>query len=198
MKQRLQVAPKGKVYAIDEDEAAIKLTTSNVEKFGVKNNVSSYSRQSTRSIAHHSKWLMLFMIGGGGVSLRAILQIANSKLRSNGRIVINAILLETATTAIAELKAAGLQRYRYRTYFGCEGKTNKQRNYDDGKKSNNYCLSDKTLGENYLAGTFIGIGVGPGDPELITIKAVKALKAVDVICVPKSHAHKQSMALKNG
>ena len=46
-----------------------------------------------------------------------------------------------------------------------------------------------------LAGTFIGIGVGPGDPELITIKAVKALKTVDVICVPKSHASKPSMAL---
>lgn len=46
-----------------------------------------------------------------------------------------------------------------------------------------------------LAGKFIGIGVGPGDPELITLKAVKALKAADVICVPKSHADKPSMAL---
>ncbi len=46
-----------------------------------------------------------------------------------------------------------------------------------------------------MAGTFIGIGVGPGDPELITIKAVKALKAADFICVPKSHANKPSMAL---
>ena len=46
-----------------------------------------------------------------------------------------------------------------------------------------------------MAGTFIGIGVGPGDPELITIKAAKALKTVDVICVPKSHASKPSMAL---
>ena len=46
-----------------------------------------------------------------------------------------------------------------------------------------------------MAGTFIGIGVGPGDPELITIKAAKALKTVDVICVPKSHARKPSMAL---
>jgi precorrin-2/cobalt-factor-2 C20-methyltransferase len=46
-----------------------------------------------------------------------------------------------------------------------------------------------------LTGVFIGIGVGPGDPELITIKAAKALKTVDVICVPKSHANKPSMAL---
>jgi len=46
-----------------------------------------------------------------------------------------------------------------------------------------------------LAGAFIGIGVGPGDPELITLKAAKALKSADVICVPKSHACKPSMAL---
>lgn len=46
-----------------------------------------------------------------------------------------------------------------------------------------------------MAGKFIGIGVGPGDPELITIKAAKALAAADVVCVPKSHAKKASMAL---
>lgn len=46
-----------------------------------------------------------------------------------------------------------------------------------------------------MTGRFIGIGVGPGDPELITIKAAKALKAVDIICVPKSHASKPSIAL---
>lgn len=46
-----------------------------------------------------------------------------------------------------------------------------------------------------MIGAFIGIGVGPGDPELITVKAVKALKAADIICIPKSHASKPSMAL---
>jgi precorrin-2/cobalt-factor-2 C20-methyltransferase len=46
-----------------------------------------------------------------------------------------------------------------------------------------------------VAGKFIGIGVGPGDPELITVKAVKALKTVDVVSVPKAHANTPSMAL---
>ena len=46
-----------------------------------------------------------------------------------------------------------------------------------------------------MAGKFIGIGVGPGDPELITIKAVKALQASDVICIPKSNVNKPSLAL---
>jgi precorrin-2/cobalt-factor-2 C20-methyltransferase len=45
-----------------------------------------------------------------------------------------------------------------------------------------------------VAGRFIGVGVGPGDPELITLKAVKALQSADIICIPKSHVHKPSLA----
>ncbi|AZA11409.1 precorrin-3B C(17)-methyltransferase [Corynebacterium gerontici] len=33
-----------------------------------------------------------------------------------------------------------------------------------------------------MKGTLIGVGVGPGDPELLTIKAVKAIQTADVIC----------------
>lgn len=44
-------------------------------------------------------------------------------------------------------------------------------------------------------GKFIGIGVGPGDPDLLTVKAVKALNKVDVICAPKSSKLKPSVAL---
>lgn len=35
-------------------------------------------------------------------------------------------------------------------------------------------------------GKLYGIGIGPGDPELITLKAIKALQAADVVYVPKS------------
>ena len=34
-------------------------------------------------------------------------------------------------------------------------------------------------------GKLFGIGVGPGDTELLTIKASKLLKKVEVICSPK-------------
>ncbi|MEM2099456.1 MAG: precorrin-2 C(20)-methyltransferase [Candidatus Bathyarchaeia archaeon] len=46
-----------------------------------------------------------------------------------------------------------------------------------------------------MTGKFLGVGVGPGDPELITVKAVKVLKLADVVCVPKPHSNKPSMAL---
>jgi cobalt-precorrin-6B (C15)-methyltransferase len=104
----LQVAPKGKVYAIDEDEAAIKLTNSNVEKFGVQGNVSITRGKAPEALLSLPK-ADAFMIGGGGISLRAIVQTAHYKLKANGRVVINAILLETATTAISELKALGFK-----------------------------------------------------------------------------------------
>jgi precorrin-2/cobalt-factor-2 C20-methyltransferase len=44
-------------------------------------------------------------------------------------------------------------------------------------------------------GKFFGIGVGPGDTELLTIKAAKILKKIDVICSPRSAESKRSLAL---
>ena len=41
----------------------------------------------------------------------------------------------------------------------------------------------------------IGIGVGPGDPELLTVKAVNALHNADVILCPASKADRPSIAL---
>ncbi|PVX25443.1 MAG: precorrin-2 C(20)-methyltransferase [Candidatus Bathyarchaeum sp.] len=46
-----------------------------------------------------------------------------------------------------------------------------------------------------MPGKFVGVGVGPGDPELITVKAVKMLKSADVISIPKAHENKPSLAL---
>ena len=35
-------------------------------------------------------------------------------------------------------------------------------------------------------GIFYGVGIGPGDPELMTVKSIKVLEAVPVIAVPSS------------
>jgi precorrin-2 methylase len=44
-----------------------------------------------------------------------------------------------------------------------------------------------------MTGTLYGLGVGPGDPELITIKALRILSAAKVIAYPAPE-HGQSMA----
>ncbi len=45
-----------------------------------------------------------------------------------------------------------------------------------------------------MQGTFYGIGVGPGDCDLLTLKAVKALAQADIIAVPESSREAGSTA----
>ena len=35
-------------------------------------------------------------------------------------------------------------------------------------------------------GTFYGVGVGPGDPELLTVKAVRTLEGCPVLAAPQT------------
>jgi precorrin-2/cobalt-factor-2 C20-methyltransferase len=46
-----------------------------------------------------------------------------------------------------------------------------------------------------MAGKFYGIGVGPGDPELLTVKAINAIREADVIIAPKTEKKEDSVAL---
>jgi len=43
-----------------------------------------------------------------------------------------------------------------------------------------------------MKGKLYGIGVGPGDPELLTIKAINTVQKCDVIAVPKSDSHQRT------
>lgn len=45
-------------------------------------------------------------------------------------------------------------------------------------------------------GKLFGVGVGPGDPGLLTVRATEVLQQADVICVPRSRAENDSVAMK--
>lgn len=42
----------------------------------------------------------------------------------------------------------------------------------------------------------VAVGLGPGDPELVTLKGLRAIQAADVIFVPRSRDGDQSLALR--
>jgi cobalt-precorrin-6B (C15)-methyltransferase len=60
---------------------------------------------------------------GGSRFLRDVIPLAHKKLKLNGRIVINAILLETATTAIEEIKKLPFKDLDVVEVFVAKGKT---------------------------------------------------------------------------
>jgi precorrin-2/cobalt-factor-2 C20-methyltransferase len=44
------------------------------------------------------------------------------------------------------------------------------------------------------SGRLYGLGIGPGDPELITVKALRLLRSADVVAYPVSDKNKQGLA----
>jgi precorrin-6y C5,15-methyltransferase (decarboxylating) CbiE subunit/precorrin-6Y C5,15-methyltransferase (decarboxylating) CbiT subunit len=117
----LQVTSKGRVYSIDEDEEAVKLTKVNIAKFGLQDIVQVTKGVAPEALANLPD-VDAFLIGGSH-SLRQVIRIAQKKLNANGRIVVNAILLETATTALDEIKKIGFKDVDVVEIFAAKGKT---------------------------------------------------------------------------
>jgi cobalt-precorrin-6B (C15)-methyltransferase len=101
----LQVGQKGRVFAIDDDEEAVKLTTSNVEKFDAQDIVKVIKGKAPEALSDLP--MVDVVIIGGTKNLKEIVPAAYSKLKEHGRIVVNAILLETGVTALDAIKRAG-------------------------------------------------------------------------------------------
>jgi cobalt-precorrin-6B (C15)-methyltransferase len=103
-----QVSPGGLVYAIDRDKKAIALTQRNLSKFSLRNDVQLIRGEATRAL-RRLPTVDAILVGAGGENLARIIDLSFKKLKPEGRIVINAILLETGCIAMAELDRLGFR-----------------------------------------------------------------------------------------
>jgi cobalt-precorrin-6B (C15)-methyltransferase len=116
----LQVAPKGKVFAIDEDEKAVELTKTNVARFAVQGTVQVIREKAPEALSDLPRVDAVFI--GGSQSLREVIRASHQRLKKNGRIVINAILLETAYTALDEIKKLNFKDVDVTLVFVAKGR----------------------------------------------------------------------------
>jgi cobalt-precorrin-6B (C15)-methyltransferase len=96
----LQVNSKN-VYAIDLDENAIELTKKNLQKFGVSANL-IYSRAEV--ILPSLPKVDAIIVGGTKGKTEKIIELCISKLKKNGRLVVDTILIETMYKALRTIK----------------------------------------------------------------------------------------------
>jgi cobalt-precorrin-6B (C15)-methyltransferase len=102
----LIVGDEGKVYAIEKDDLAYSLTLKNLQKFNVRN-VVVIKGEAPDAISEINEQLDSVFIGGGSERIREIITAIDPKLKKGGRIVADAILLETAVSATNALVELG-------------------------------------------------------------------------------------------
>lgn len=96
-----------KVYAIDKNPDAIKVTRLNLQKHHLEANVHIIEGNAPQILDEIPDFDIL-MIGGSSGKLPFIIKKGYQKLKDNGRIIVTSILLETRVEAVKTMSDLGL------------------------------------------------------------------------------------------
>ena len=99
------LAPCGKIFAIERNAEAIELIRRNVEKFSVTN--AEIICAEAPDGLENLPALDAAIIGGSGGRLEKILDIIGEKIKIGGRIVLNAITIQTLNSALEYFRTRG-------------------------------------------------------------------------------------------
>ena len=95
-----------RVYAIDSDEKAVKLTRKNLLKFDVKAEVIFSKAQDILPLLPQ---VDAIVIGGTSGEVEKIVSLGIDRLNKGGRIVIDTVLIETMYKAVTTINQANLE-----------------------------------------------------------------------------------------
>jgi len=115
--------PDGIVYGIDSDERAVALTLENVRRFGLEERIKVIHAAAPEALKYVPPEVDAIIVGGGSEVLEGIVEEARKKLKEKGRIVINAILIETMYRAIESLAKNGFKEIETTYVIIAKGKT---------------------------------------------------------------------------
>ena len=101
-----RIATGGKVFAIERNPGAVELIRRNVEKFSVSN-VEIICAEAPNGLKDLPA-LDAAIIGGSGGRLEKILDILYTKLKIGGRMVLNAITIQTLAIALEYFRTRGI------------------------------------------------------------------------------------------
>lgn len=200
------VGPAGWVLAVEKNAEDAAIARRNVERFGATN-VTVVHGRAPEVLTDWPDPDAVF-IGGSSGSMADLVRLAAGRLRPRGRLVANVVTLENLQQCLVALREVGwpsqivlLQVARSRPILDLTrlealdpvyvvaaardeagGEAAPQ---PEGSSGSSGPSEDDARRSGGGLGRFYGLGVGPGDPELITIKAHRILAACPVVAVPK-------------
>lgn len=102
-----RLAPHGRVFAVEKNAEDVEIVRANVQKFAVPH-VTVLHARAPEGLDELPDPDAVF-VGGSGGALHEILSIAARRLRPSGRIVVNAITLDTLHEAVTTFRQLGLE-----------------------------------------------------------------------------------------
>ena len=102
-----KICSEGKIFAIERNFEAVELIKRNFERFSVENAEIIHS-EAPDGLENLPNELDAAIIGGSGGKIEKILDMLGKKLKIGGRIVINAITLQTAAKSIEYFRSRGI------------------------------------------------------------------------------------------
>ena len=115
------LAPQGEVYAIEKKDLAVDLLHQNIAKFKLEDKVKVIATEAPKGLDELPNCDVVF-IGGSGKHMFEILDIIDSKLNEGGRIIVNAVTIQT----ISEITTYMKQKENY-TYAAIQVQVNRLR-----------------------------------------------------------------------
>lgn len=115
------LAPQGEVYAIEKKDLAVDLLHQNIAKFKLEDKVKVIVTEAPKGLDELPNCDVVF-IGGSGKHMFEILDIIDSKLNEGGRIIVNAVTIQT----ISEITTYMKQKESY-TYEAIQVQVNRLR-----------------------------------------------------------------------
>lgn len=101
-----RIARKGRVYAIEKKHERVEQIKENIKNFSM-NNIKIIEGEAPDCLKGLPEFDAVF-IGGSSGRLKTILEVCSKSMKSKGRIIINAITLDTLKTATDSLKWLGI------------------------------------------------------------------------------------------
>lgn len=191
--------PHIEAVAIERNEAGCALIRANAAQHGAHCSViCGEAPLDAASQALGQKRFDRVYIGGTGGRLPEIMEWLEAEVLEAGAIVVfSTITLESMAAVLAYVNGDA----RYAEVECSQIQANRLEalgRYHYFKPMNPCTVIKAVYGSRRLpteaAGRLYGIGVGPGDPELLTVKAVRVLGTLDVLMVPSGDRRGGSVA----